>query len=122
MTKIAIITAALLLGASAAQAKNMFYILDAAWCENGVKQFRITDDGSLIYDEVKGRVCQIKSATNMDQAQGDYVVTWRCERGEVKEKLSTSIVHDKSGNRRFFLTRRTGGKIKTYEQCEEGKQ
>ena len=96
----------------------MFYLLAASWCDKGGKKptrFEIKDDGSLIYDASKGRVCQIKSATNMDQPMGDYHVTWRCDNGEVKENLTTFMDHDKNGGRRFFLIRK--GKI--FEQCEE---
>jgi hypothetical protein len=108
-----------------AEAKNMFYGLAASWCDQGgnkPKRFEITDDGSLIYDLSRGRVCQIKSATNMDQPFGDYIVTWRCETGEVKEKLSTFVLHDKDGGRRFVLTRENiprRGKAQTFEQCRE---
>ena len=42
----------------------------------------------------------------MDQPVGDYIVTWRCETGEVKEKLSTFVLLGKNGGRRFLLTRR----------------
>jgi hypothetical protein len=108
-----------------AEAKNMFYGLAASWCDIGRNKprFEITDDGSLIYDQSKGRVCQIKNATNMDDPFGDYVVTWRCASRDIKEKLTTFVQHDKNGDRRFLLTRRISGKAETFEQCtgEEAK-
>ena len=96
----------------------MFYILASQWCDRGgggPMRFEITEDGSLIYDRARGRVCQISSATNMDQAGGEYTVTWRCERSVTKEKLITYLEHDKQGNRHFLLERNG----KTYEQCRD---
>jgi hypothetical protein len=58
----------------------------------------------------------------MDQPVGDYIVTWRCETGEVKEKLSTFVLLGKNGGRRFLLTREKiphRGKAETFEQCSE---
>jgi len=81
----------------------------------GPMRFEISEDGSLIYDPVHGRTCQITNATNMDQPSGTYNVTWRCENGVMKERLFTTMEHDKQGNRRFLL-RRNG---KTYEQCSD---
>jgi hypothetical protein len=108
-----------------AEAKNMFYGLVASWCDQGgnkPKRFEITDDGSLIYDWSKGRVCQIKSATNMDEPFRDYIVTCRCETGEFREKLTTFMLHDKDGGRRFLLRREKlprRGKAETFEHCRE---
>ena len=99
----------------------MFYLLAASRCDKGGEKptrFEITDDGSLIYDGSKGRVCQIKSATNMDQPTGDYLVTWRCDTGEVKENLSTFMEYVQDGSRRCFLIR----KGKLFEQCKEQDQ
>jgi hypothetical protein len=107
-----------MLVAEPASAKNMFYLLAAKWCDvggGGPMRFEISEDGSLIYDPVHGRTCQITNATNMDQPSGTYNVTWRCENDVLKERLFTTMEHDKQGNRRFLL-RRNG---KTYEQCSD---
>jgi hypothetical protein len=107
-----------MLVAGPASTKNMFYVLAAKWCDvegGGPMRFEISEDGSLIYDPVHGRTCQITNATNMDQPYGTYNVTWRCEAGVIKERLFTTIEHDKQGNRHFLL-RRNG---KTYEQCRD---
>jgi hypothetical protein len=99
-------------------AKNMFYLLAAKWCDEGgggPTRFEISEDGSLIYDPAHGRTCQISSATNMDQPSGTYRVTWHCKAGMIKERLFTTIEHDKNGNRHFLL-KRNG---KTYEQCSD---
>src|SRR5260370_42631838 len=108
-TKIgAVALAPVMLVAAPAESKNMFYLLTAKWCEPkgaGPMQFEITEDGSLIYDPSAGRVCQITRANNMDRPSGTYGVTWGCEDGVNKERLVTSVEHDRQGNRHFMLKR-----------------
>ena len=56
--------AALLSTSTRSEAKNMFYVLAASWCDQGghkPKRFEITDDGSLIYDWSKGRVVKSRA-------------------------------------------------------------
>jgi len=86
-------------------------------------RFEITDDGSLLDDQSQERQCQISNATNMDQPVGSYDVTWRCQNGrQIKEKLSTSIVHDQKGDRHFLLVRQRmtpNGKPQAFEHCTD---
>ena len=55
----------------------------------------------------------------MDQSVGGYIVTWRCETGEVKEKSSTFVLPGKNGGRWFLLTREKIPHRGKFEQFSE---
>jgi len=108
---------------TAAEAKNMFYLLAATWCPVGetTNAFTIGDDGALIFDWNKGATCWITSVAKvMDQPMGVYNLVWKCGKDIVPERLETYMSNTPEEGRRFFLTRHLNEprKRETYEQCE----
>jgi hypothetical protein len=123
---------------SGAQAKDMFYSLEARWCDDdGRMAFEITPDG-VLFDGQPGEAprCVLKNATNRQMPVGEHRITWRCdptpphEPGDkptprsrlydLTERLATFVVHDNSGERLWLLVRdRPRKEIGIYRQCRD---